>query len=36
MRYSTIAMMLAAMTIGEAMAGPTHVHLHRKAHEKKE
>jgi hypothetical protein len=35
MRYST-AMMLAAMSIGEAVAGPTHAHLHRKAHQKKE
>ena len=36
MRYSTSGMMLAAMVIGDAMAGPAHVHLHRRAHEKKE
>lgn len=35
MRYST-AMILAAMSIGEAVAGPTHAHLHRKVHEKKD
>ncbi|KAG0651396.1 hypothetical protein D0Z07_1999 [Hyphodiscus hymeniophilus] len=36
MRYSTTAIVLAAMTVGEAVAGPTHAHLHRKAHEKKD
>jgi len=37
MRYSTTtALVLAAFTIGDAMAGPTHAHLHRKAHEKKD
>jgi hypothetical protein len=35
MRYST-AIILAAMGIGEAVAGPTHAHLHRNAHQKKE
>jgi len=35
MLYSTV-MILAAMGIGEAVAGPTHAHLHRKAHEKKD
>jgi len=35
MRYSTSGMILAAMTIGEAMAGPAHAHLHKKVHEKK-
>lgn len=35
MRYST-GLILAAMTIGDAMAGPTHAHLHRRAHEKKD
>jgi hypothetical protein len=29
-------MILAAMTIGEAVAGPTHAHMHRHFHEKKE
>ncbi|KAF7960775.1 hypothetical protein EAE96_000448 [Botrytis aclada] len=33
MRYSTTAIVLAAMSIGEAVAGPTHVHRHK--HEKK-
>jgi len=34
MRYSiTSGMVLAAMTIGEAVAGPTHAHLHRRAHD---
>lgn len=38
MRYSTTAIVLAAMTIGEAVAGPAHAHahLHRKVHEKKD
>ncbi|TVY80727.1 Allergen Asp f [Lachnellula suecica] len=37
MRYSTTSgMILAAMSIGEAVAGPTHAHLHRRAHEKKD
>lgn len=37
MRYATpSAMMLAAMSISEAVAGPTHAHLHRHAHEKKD
>jgi len=36
MRYSTTSIVLAAMTIGEAVAGPAHAHLHRKVHEKKE
>lgn len=35
MRYST-AIILAAMGIGEAVAGPTHAHLHRHAHEKRQ
>ncbi|KAK8908602.1 hypothetical protein QC760_11118 [Botrytis cinerea] len=33
MRYSTTAIVLAAMSVGEAVAGPTHVHRHK--HEKK-
>ncbi|TVY14893.1 Allergen Asp f 4 [Lachnellula arida] len=35
MRYSitSAGMVLAAMTIGEAVAGPTHAHLHRRVHE---
>ncbi|TEY85229.1 hypothetical protein BOTCAL_0015g00160 [Botryotinia calthae] len=33
MRYSTTAVVLAAMSIGEVVAGPTHVHRHK--HEKK-
>ncbi|KAG4035107.1 hypothetical protein MFRU_002g04540 [Monilinia fructicola] len=33
MRYSTTAIVLAAISIGEAVAKPTHVHRHR--HEKK-
>ncbi|KAF7911159.1 uncharacterized protein EAF01_002667 [Botrytis porri] len=33
MRYSTTAIVLAAMSIGEAVAGPTHVHRHK--HDKK-
>ncbi|TVY54315.1 hypothetical protein LCER1_G003229 [Lachnellula cervina] len=34
MRYSiTSGMVLAAMSIGEAVAGPTHAHLHRRVHE---
>lgn len=37
MRYSTSsAMMLAAMGISEAVAGPAHAHRHQHAHEKKE
>lgn len=37
MRYSsTTGLVLVALSIGEAMAGPTHAHLHRKAHEKKD
>jgi len=35
MRYSTTAIVLAAMAVGEAVAGPTHVHKHRHLHEKK-
>ncbi|TAQ87470.1 hypothetical protein B7494_g4209 [Chlorociboria aeruginascens] len=36
MLYSTTAFVLAAMTVGEAVAGPAHAHLHRHAHEKKD
>ncbi|KAM3065444.1 hypothetical protein ACMFMG_011437 [Clarireedia jacksonii] len=35
MRYSTTAVVLAAMAVGEAVAGPTHIHKHRHLHEKK-
>jgi len=35
MRYSTTAIVLAAMAVGEAVAGPTHIHKHRHLHEKK-
>lgn len=35
MRYSTTAIVLAAMAVGEAVASPTHVHKHRHQHEKK-
>lgn len=35
MRYSTTSgMILAAMTVGEAVAGPTHAHKHRHLHKK--
>ncbi|KAF8865322.1 hypothetical protein BDZ45DRAFT_612487 [Acephala macrosclerotiorum] len=37
MRYSTASgMVMAAFSIGEAVAGPAHAHLHRKIHEKKD
>ncbi|CZR55287.1 related to Allergen Asp f 4 [Phialocephala subalpina] len=37
MRYSTASgMVMAALSIGEAVAGPAHAHLHRKIHEKKD
>lgn len=35
MRYSTSGLVLVAMSIGDALAGPTHAHMHRHAHEKK-
>jgi hypothetical protein len=35
MRYSTATIIMAAVGIGEVMAGPTHGHLHRKAPEEK-
>jgi len=36
MRSSASLVALAALSIGETMAGPTHAHLHRSAHEKKD
>jgi len=37
MRYSiTFAVTLAALSIGEVVAGPTHAHLHRHVHQKKD
>lgn len=36
MRYSTTTIVLAAMSIGEAVAGPILAHVHRKFHEKKD
>lgn len=37
MRYSSsITMVLAAMSVGNAMAGPAHAHAHRQAHQKKD
>jgi hypothetical protein len=35
MRYST-GLVLAALSIGEVLASPTHAHLHKKAHQKKD
>lgn len=36
MRYPTTSgMMVAALCIGDAMAGPAHAHLHKKVHEKR-
>lgn len=36
MFYSTTGLVLVALSIGEVLASPTHAHLHRKAHEKKD
>jgi len=38
MRYSTTTLVVAALSIGQTMAGPTHAHLHRhrNVHEKKD
>jgi len=37
MRYSTTTgLVLAALGVGEVMAGPAHAHFHKKAHEKKD
>lgn len=36
MRYSTTSAMVLGALIGEAIAGPTHAHLHRHAHAKKD
>jgi len=33
--FTASALIVAALTIGEAMAGPTHAHLHQRAHQKK-
>lgn len=35
MRYSTSGMVLAAVCLGEAVAGPAHAHLHQRVHQKK-
>jgi len=32
MRYSTTTIVVAALSVGHAMAGPTHAHLHRHRH----
>jgi len=38
MRYSTTTMVVAALSVGQTLAGPTHAHLHRhrNVHEKKD
>ncbi|KAH7319315.1 putative allergen Asp f 4 [Rhexocercosporidium sp. MPI-PUGE-AT-0058] len=36
MRCSTVSTLMVAALIGEAVAGPTHLHLHRRAHQKKD
>jgi len=36
MRCSTVSTLMMAALIGEAVAGPTHAHLHRRAHQKKD
>ncbi|PSS08762.1 hypothetical protein M430DRAFT_189030 [Amorphotheca resinae ATCC 22711] len=36
MRCSTSAMIMAALGVGEVVAGPLHAHLHRRAHDKRD
>ncbi|KAG4440985.1 hypothetical protein IFR05_003549 [Cadophora sp. M221] len=36
MRCSSVSTLMMAALIGEAVAGPTHIHLHRRAHQKKD